>query len=225
MSYKVQGLSDKAMQFMGQNDELVNLAYEKSRVFARSIDVDGWLRVVLEVGENTTNEQLRKAIPYALELRDRLLDFQGAWMSGGDNLFLEHLSDMQQYGKSYKQLAEMINERVAKYLSDYLAYREEVNNLYPEYKSEFERDFYFFIFSTKLKTNSSALSHANSLLAALGLQSDEITLILKDGLERLKVDQKSFDEDYPISQRKMIEKLRTWREGKKHKSIKAQEHE
>jgi len=40
---------------------------------------------MIQVDEDTTSDDLRKAIPMALMWRDRLLEWQGPWMDGGDN--------------------------------------------------------------------------------------------------------------------------------------------
>jgi hypothetical protein len=220
--YKVEGLSEKAMQFYAQNTSLFNNAFVKSRLPLRAIEVDGRIRIMIEIDEDTTTNQIRDVAVYALELRDNLLAFQGPWLGGGDNLQLEQLSRYQEHGKSYKQLARLINEKTEAYLREYLAYREEVDRLYPDvFKSIFESDFYYHVFSTQFRNNSASLIHARELLRVLAIKDEDVTEILKRGIESIKAGEKPFTEDYPIHQLKIKEKLRTWREGEKHRAIKA----
>lgn len=218
-SYLVQGLSTKALRFTGMNDDFLSDAFDKSPVFLHTIEIDGRLRIMIEVGEDTRAEQIRKVVPYALKLRDKLLEFQGAWIMGGDNLLLEELSERQKHGTSYKELAKLINEKVENHLREYLAYRMEVDKRYPKYKKEFKRDLYFYAFSTEFKHNCFSLVHSRDMLMALGLKEKDIEQFLRDGLEEIEAGRKPFAPDMPISQLKLIETLRTWRKGKKHKTI------
>jgi hypothetical protein len=77
---KVQGISEKASRFEGANFGLP-LASENGVLF-RIIEIDNWLRVMIEVDEDTTSKDVRRAIPLALEWRDRLLQWQGPWLQG-----------------------------------------------------------------------------------------------------------------------------------------------
>jgi len=221
--YKVEGLSKRAGQFIAQNLDLP-LATEDG-IIIQIIEVDGWLHVMLDIGQYVSNPStaIRKAASLAAEWNNRLLDFQGAWYFGGDNELMERLLSMHEHGKSYKELAKLINEKVEKHLREYLAYRVEVDERYPQYKKEFDKDFYFYAFSTEFKSSCMGLNHSRDLLRVIGLKDDEIEQELRDGLERITKGEKPFPPDKPISRVKMIYTLDNWREGKKHKAIQAAE--
>lgn len=108
---KVSGLSSKANSFEGENYELP--IFSESGVRIRIIELDGHLRIMIEVGEKSTNRQIRDAIPLALEWRDRLLEWQGPWIKGGSNEFLERLLREHDRGISYAALARKINQRLS----------------------------------------------------------------------------------------------------------------
>jgi len=221
--YKAEGLSKKAGQFRAKNLELP-LATEDG-IIIQIIEVDGWLHIMLDIGQYVSNPStaIRKAASLAAEWNSRLLDFQGAWYFGGDNELMERLLSLHEHGKSYKELAKLINEKVEKHLQEYLAYREEVDKQYPQYKAEFDKDFYFYAFSTLFKNSCMGLNHSRDLLRAIGLKDNEIDQELRDGLDRIKKSEKPFPPDKPVSKVKMIYTLDNWREGKKHKAIQAAE--
>lgn len=133
--YKVEGLSRKAGQFTFQNSDL-QLA-TKDGIFINIIEVDGWLRVMLEIGQYVSNPSvaIRNAASLAKTWNNRLLDFQGAWRAGGDNELMERLLTRFEHGESYNKLAKSINERVEKHLREYLAYRAEVDRQFPQYRT------------------------------------------------------------------------------------------
>jgi hypothetical protein len=217
--YKVEGSSKKAWQFSAQNYDL-QMATENG-IIIQIIEVDGWLHVMLDIGQYVSNPStaIRNAAKLATEWNNRLLKFQGAWSIGGDNQFMERLLSMHEHGKSYNELAKHVNHRVEEYLQEYLAYRAEVDNLYPQFKKDFERDFYYCPFSTEFKHNGSSLSFGQGALKAIGLRDDEIEQELREGLDRMRAGEKPFLPGKPVSQFKITETLRTWREGKKHKAI------
>jgi len=78
------------------------------------------------------------------------------------------LSFRQENGVSYKQLAEMINSKVANYLHEYLAYRDEIDERYPEYKGAHDQDLNFFASRLTLKVIQLRSHMPNIYLACLG---------------------------------------------------------
>lgn len=58
---KVTGTSDKVSQFEAQNLDL--LFADESKMLIRCIEIDGWIRVMLEIGEKTTNQDIRDTAP------------------------------------------------------------------------------------------------------------------------------------------------------------------
>jgi hypothetical protein len=214
---KVNGLSEQAMRFQGTYWNLPFVS--DSGVMVRFIEIDKWLHLMVEIDEDTTSEELRKAIPMALSWRDRLLNWQGPWLRGGDNPFLEELLACQESGETYSNLAERINKRISAYLSEYNQYLLEYEKMRPSFKTM--GDFY----SWKPKSNGFSLDHARGVLSALGYKKAIIEDLLLAGLENIRAGRPAFEKNYPVSREKIIGVIRRWRIGKKHKIIKRDEEE
>jgi hypothetical protein len=181
----------------------------------RVIELDGWLRVMIEVGEDATFESLRKALPLSLRWRGQLLAYQGPWMRGGDNRLLQRLHEMQQSGESYSELADQVNRKVSELLEEWTRHRAEYKLAKQQIKDPLDW------ITWHPSTDPFALERARTFLSALSLKHREIEVQLQAGLERIEGGLAPFEKDYPISREKMISVLRTWRLGKKHESIKA----
>jgi len=220
----VTGLSKEALLFLEQNDDLIAEAYKYSQVNLSIAEIDNGDRIVviMEVGEDTQARQLRAAEPYALLMRDKLLDCQG--VAPDDIVFtvMENLSDAEEKRKeSYSTLAYKLNEQIETWLNEYFLYREEVENLYPKYKIEFENNLLFCPDIPGLKNKRHGLILPFIILRLFAFSTDEATEIIKKALEDIQKRKKPFQKNEPISKIKMIDKLKTWRHSKKHKVVKA----
>lgn len=200
-----------ANRFEGKNDDLP-IAMEG--VIFRVVKLENRLRIMVEVQENTTHEQLRNAIPLAIEWRNRLLDFQGPSLAGV-NGFLEILLLRHENGKSYSMLAEQVNQKVEELLEEY----SKVLSAYELAKYNFRTMGDFFDWQSKLENNPSSLSHVILLLKAFKMNQDEIDEILANGLRRIQEGEKPFEKGYPVSRARIIETLRSWKRGKKHQIL------
>ncbi len=218
---KVTELSSKAGRF--QSTYWDKPIATESGMLIRFVEIGGWLKVMLEIDERTTNQDIRDAAPLLLEWRDRLIDFQGAWNGGGENNFFERLSYMQKHGYSYARLAERLNKRIEEHLNGYIAYRQEVDAVHPEEKSNHDKDIFYHVFWLGMNSNSSSLTHAKAVLESLHYKQEDILEIIKSGLESLVNGKSIFSKNYPISRPKITEALRTWRKGKLHLAIQKQE--
>lgn len=79
---------------------------------------NGRLCIVVEPGEKTTSRELHTAVPLVMQWRDRLNEFQGRIAVEQNSLLLsiqEHLAD----GKTYAEIAEIANLRIAEWLCAY----------------------------------------------------------------------------------------------------------
>ncbi len=223
MGLKVVYSSELANRFLSENTDL---SRDIDGIRIQVIEKDGRLSIMLELGVYLSNPTtaIRNTASLASQWLDRLLEFQGPWMGGGENDFLERISLMQEDGYSYKVLAQMINKRIENYLREYLIYQEVVDRIYPGQGNT--NNIYYPIYSGELEINGFGPNHSRYLLRIFALKDDEIDLFLRDGLERLVKGENPFDQEYPISQLKVIDKLRTWRNGKKHKALeKIRKHE
>ena len=213
---KVQGVSEKAELFLIQNYKLPT---SSNGVLIHVIEIEGHLRVMIDVSENTTHNDLRDAIPLALEWRNRLLEYQGPWLWSGENSFLEELHTRHRNGQSYAELAERINQKVTDCLQKYYQY---VVAYYKAVQSQFKTlDFPLL----KLTPNAFALDYARMLLQFVSLRDEEISEYLQIALERIAAGEQPSDRDYPVSGEKLRETLRSWRQGKKHQIIQAKQKE
>ena len=79
---------------------------------------NGRLCIMLEVGETTTERELRKAESLATQWRDRLNEFQGRIDIDG-NLLLQSVQQYFESGKTYAEIADIANAHVADLLCEY----------------------------------------------------------------------------------------------------------
>lgn len=214
---KVTGLSTKALQFEGSFGEQ-SFATE-SGVLIRFVEIDDWIHVMIDVGEDTTSNDLKEAIPLAINWRNRLLEWQGPWLRGGRNRYLEILSQRHENGQSYRILAKEINQKIVECLEEFNEYVKELEAAHSEFNKI--SDFYLW----QPKANQFSLDHARYMLQALRLKEEEIEELLQIGFERIKVGEIAFEEGYPIDGEKLRNTLRSWREGRKHLIAKAMEEE
>jgi len=219
---KADGLSKKANQFQTSNIKLP-IALGEGGPVIRIVERDNRLRIMIEITEDTTNQQVRDIAQYALEWQRQLLDFQGAWRMGGVNEFMERLLYENKHGKSYNKLAKSINESVENHLREYLVYRKEVDTLYSESIEDHEHDMYYCLFWLNMKPNPFALSHAKDLLEAIGIKQPKIDNYLLDGLRQIATGNPPFLPGEPVTRFKLTETLRTYRKGRIHLSIQAAE--
>ena len=214
---KVTERSVKADRFYAVNDDLPRISETGVRISI--IEFDKRLCVFLEVGEDTKHNDLRNddTIQLAREWRDRLVEWQGPWQSGGFTHGLEKLCRMQKHGSSYSELAAMINEKVAKSLQEFSEYENEFKLAKPE----LETIGYLFLRNSTIGGNYFGFEHAQGLLEMIRLDSVEIDEILNLGLENIRDGNKPFRDikEYPVDRRKLERTLRTWREGEKHRIL------
>lgn len=210
MILKASEYSEKKYNFRFNDNNSFPLTVSDSGVFIRLIEIDNWVRVFIEVDENTTSDDIRTAIPIALLWRDKLLELQGIWAQGG---FLEELSFKHKFGKSYSYLVNQINKHIESLLQEYENYLKdfEVN------KHKFETMFDFYMWQSKF--NQFSFMHAKGMLKTLKLKDSEIDELLKIGLENTESGKPAFEKDYPVCREKLISTLKTWRNGKKHQII------
>ena len=89
--------SKKALQFEGAN---MDLPIALDSVFIRIVEIDDHLRIMLEITEDCTSDDLSASYWLINEWRRRLIDYQGRWVGWGDNELLERLSIRQEIGRA-----------------------------------------------------------------------------------------------------------------------------
>lgn len=243
-------MTNKAVRFLVANFLLPRAT---PGVLIDAIEEGGKVSIVLKLTEDTTSKQIKDSIPLVLKWRDRLMEWQGIWLHGGNNLFLIKLDEYHKGGRSYAELAEKINARIAEYLRQHFEFEREYQAALPKFKTwgdyldwlhaeddaeDDPRD------NPKRLEKAFALDHARNLLEGIRYQDDvkaegrkkkgkrpnkerpkDIDAILAEGLKRIAEGKPPFDEDYPVDAERVKATLKSWRGSKKHKILKAKERE
>lgn len=176
----------------------------------RFVEIEGMIRVMLEIGDKTTHKDIREAIPYILNWRDELRELQSDKI--GYQIFhnmlktptknkewlLELLSQSQERGISYANLAEKINIILSRCLFEVKSY---------EGKQ---------ISTEQLVDLDSITKSVNVIISAFNIEG----LVVKEAQENITLGKSPFQKGYPVSRYKMIEILRTWRKSKQHIMVK-----
>ena len=176
----------------------------------RFVEIDGLVKVMLEIGDKATHKDIREAIPNILKWRDELQDLQSDKIAyrlfhgmlqkptNSKDELLEFFSQMQEHGKSYAKLAELFNEVLGNSLTAISVYNK---------KS---------ISTEELVKLNSLARKTNVMLSALNIKGVDIEY----ALEQVSAGKPPFQKGYPVSRYKMIEILRTWRKSKQHIMVK-----
>ncbi|MCG2786073.1 MAG: hypothetical protein L6461_13300 [Anaerolineae bacterium] len=189
-------------------DEVQSLE-QYSGITVRFVELDGLVRLLIEISDKTTHQDIRNAIPNILTWRDQLLEKQSDEIgydllkkidrpSNRDEL-LERFSYQQEHGAKYSDLAEHFNRLVGGCLKKYWEIQQKKS-----------------INTDELITMKLTLVYAENLLKAVGLDQQDI---LKYGLENLSNKEPVFEKGYPVSRQKMIEVLRNWRKSRLHNAV------
>ncbi len=243
MGFKIVCDAENADRFHAQLD--LSLPVAVPGVQVHPVEIDGHLKIMLLLDEDTTCTQIENSIPLALKWRDSLNKWQGIWLYGGYKSFLVQLDELQEQGVTYAELAERINKRVAEYLCQHMAFVKELESAKSELKTEI--DCWSWLNSEDSPDrmrNSCALARARDLLTAVRFQSDEcvkhgkskrkrpntdrpkdIEAILQDGLECISEGKPPFEKGYPIDRDRVIATLRSWRGHEHYRIVKAKEQE
>jgi len=215
---RIAGLSDKAAQIWGQIQgggapgplkpmmvaEARAGAPWRGRSIIQLIELDNYVQVMIEVGEEETDAGLRRLIPLALQWRDWVVEIQGPWTAGGRGRFLLLLDSEQRAGVSYQQLAERLTRNLGGLLSEFLAWERQSRT---RHRGGVKRpagadDFW---------PNPFAKVHAVELLTDLGIAEEDAAQHVKEGLRRLRDGRKPFVGPGPITRQRVIDVLRAWR--------------
>ena len=119
---KITDRSDKVEEFDKKYPDL-NVMSDSGVIIHVIETIAGPLRIMIDVGEETTSDDLRKAIPLALEWRDSLLEFQGRTGLYSDNSFLASIGeDVSKKARTlrfpYKEVAKGINSLIIDWLRE-----------------------------------------------------------------------------------------------------------
>lgn len=183
---------------------------------ARLWENPGRVSVVIEAGEDATHDSLRRAIPWALRWRDRLLEYQKPWRAGGDTALMAELSTLQEHGKTYRVLADRINRTLAVHLDGHIRFQADVKAARPAFKTQGDMWAWFGEYCGQQENpNPYALDHARGLLTALGFSAAEAESTLQAALSEMAAGNQPFERGQPVRPTKMRSGIRAWRAGRK----------
>jgi hypothetical protein len=202
--------------FIDSNEDLS--LDSRSDVHFHVIRIHGRLHFLMEVGEDTTNQQLRDAIPEALSWSDRLLAYQGI-----DTPTLQRADDWHKEGRTYAQIANAWNEWLEQRLEDHIHFEKEMvewkqhwedwekflSELTPEEASEVP-DVARNPIDMEMPT-SDAFDKARRVLKEFYSKKENIDIVLNEGLENIKRGEPPFGIGYPLSDNEVASALRRWR--------------
>jgi hypothetical protein len=196
--------TERTRKFIAANPDLPNVI-GGTRIDV--IEIDGWLRVVLEVGEWATDNDIRTASKHLIDWRDRLIQYQGLW-PGWSLPEIEYRSRLEERDKakhSYANTANNFNRTVANLLEQYCAYR--TAGLAPDNPEDLGRWFH-----EHLPGNPFMLAEVKRMLGIWGLEEK----IADEAVERILNGEPAFEAGYPLEKSKCREAIRTWRQMKEH---------
>lgn len=177
----------------------------KTGIYFRLVEINGKVKLMLEINENATNQGIRDIAPLALEYRDRVEDSQLEDIALGlrkrilnpqnKNELLTQLALLQQLGDSYAKLAMEINAEFSDCLYFLTKYQQNGIKTLGDLVEQRQRRNLF-----ELLVDS--------------FYSEDLESVLEEGVENIKQGKPPFADRYPVSRRKMIEVLRAWRKSK-----------
>ena len=110
----------------------IQLLEQLSDIVVRFVEIDGLVKVVIEIGNKTTHKDFRDAIPNILKWRDEVQERQSDKIAAiffhkmihpsNKEELLEFLSYSQEHGRSYAKLAEQFNETFSNVLTHVARY-------------------------------------------------------------------------------------------------------
>ncbi len=186
----------------------IQLLEQLSDIVVHFVEIDGLVKVMLEIGNKTTHKDFRDAIPNILKWRDEVQEkqfdkiaaklFHNIPKPTNPEEFLELLSYLQEHGISYTKLAERTNELIRNILIDISKYHKKG------------------VSTEQLIELTLLTQQLNFILSTLNIKGVDTEY----ALEQITVGKPPFDKGYPVSRYKMIEVLRAWRKNKQHIMVK-----
>ena len=199
--------SKRISDFNQSVTDLDQISY--SGVVIHVFDNRDYLRLMIEVRDETTHQDLRDAIPLAIKWRDRLIDWQGKTEDIYKDQVLSRLHQKNKLGQSYKEIADETNQKVFEYLLECKKFSKELKEVeLPKYKTEMK----FQLWKGSLYGYS--FERAWNLLEVFGFNNEKIVEIINDGFDHINRGKSSFIINYPITKDGMRNTLRNWREKK-----------
>jgi hypothetical protein len=176
------------------------------------VETDGRVKMFLEIGEETTLDTIKWHWEEIRTWQELVRTWQGPWRIGGRGYLFYTLHVRQASGESYTQLAERVNETVAKdlatYIEDERAFQEAIK---AGELTDASTRLDLVEWQHKTDHSSMGLDRAKGLLWEMGLRQDEIRQWCTAALENLQRGQPAFPPGQPITRERLRDALRAWR--------------
>jgi hypothetical protein len=176
-------------------------------------------RIVIEVSDRATSDELRAAIPLALRWRDWLKAHRGPdWDKVAEGLARLCVENRRRR-TSYERLAVQTNTKMAALLTEWVKYtqaRDEARATQGEPFDELE----WWLTSQHRRDggrpDTMPLSDAEETLRVFRFSDSEILEQICGGLERIGSGDPPFEAGYPLDRDRVIMALRLWRKRPEH---------
>ena len=104
----------KTLDFVSKN---ADLPISSPGVIIEIFDYHGQLEIKLGVYDDTTSDNIHKAVSLLMDWKERLLAYQGPLPLAGMPAFLEWLSDLQEWNMSWEQIRMTYNDETGESLT------------------------------------------------------------------------------------------------------------
>lgn len=221
---KMQWSSEQVRQFMMSYPEFQGHEVEGDHPIW-IVEIDGQVRVVLDVGEDIGRDELIQAIPRAIEWRKRLEPFPD-----GHAALMRDLHNQQSSNRdvSYRMLADNINQQITEHVRLCAEYYSKATEAwsraqrtkklareYPDWYQGYYREFdaaHHLVKAMHLTTRDLDLPPpASELRRGKHLTHTEIQTYICEAVNRVVAGELPFEPGYPISEHKIREQLDYWR--------------
>ena len=184
---KVTGWSQKVQEFMDKYSDIPDMS-EKG-ILIHILDIDGNLRIAMDIGEEARSEALRETIPLALEWRNRLIDYQGKTGFYSNELLIKAIEDDYQNSKqsfgllrklTYQNITDALNQVVEDWLYEYLNVTDRSKSEISPYKVKLN-----FYLNWSSESYPNQLDRVKVLLKTFRINENGIDFFIDTGIDRI----------------------------------------
>lgn len=197
-------------EYLGEHDS--TLFDQISDSIVTVVEQEYGLAAVLVVDERTTSSEIRDSIPLALQLRDRVIE----WQSYRVPYYVVDLFEMKTHGYSYRAIAEYVNRTIENHLTEIIDKRDlklQLAKFDADHKHDRHNDFAQVLPPNEVTTWWDVSIHTSvvkAMLQALRFAEDDIDHLVSEWLHLLENDKESFRLSPPISRTKLIAAMKYW---------------
>lgn len=177
----------------------------------------GKVQITLVINQESTIKQIEKSWWEIDKWRRALTEWQGASLSEADK-FHKSISNAQERGISYNQIAEQINRQIVELLRKYMAWLEDQANYEKQFGDDVHLWFYEYMDNPQ-HNDPASFKFADDLLnyCRPKLSKEERNELLQDVLHRLQGGESPFQPSDTLVQgrRDVRERINYWREKQK----------